>query len=508
MKYLELGGEKMEMNKFLRNEPYKMYIDGEFVSSISGEVYDVINPANNEVFSRYYVGSREEVTKAVDSAKRAFDSGVWSDLSPLERANYLIKAGEIFKKRMDEFSVIETLECGKLYSSVKYYEAQMAYDAFKYFSAKARHLRGEQVPCDSDHINVVFWEPHGVVAEILPWNGPMMMGCQKISAILAAGNTVVVKPSSVATLSMLILAEVFDEAGFPRGVFNVVTGSGSIVGNELVNNENVDLVSMTGGTDVGVEILENSSSHIKDVALELGGKSPNIVFEDVEIDRAVSWARFAFTLNSGQVCVSGTRLFVQRSIYEKFLEKLKDEVAKFVPGDGFDESGKVNFNTLISKEHADKVRGYIKSGIEDGARLICGGETYENEVLRKGNFVPPTIFADVTNKMRIYNEEIFGPVLCVTPFDSEDEVIKMANETKYGLAGSVFTENLARGLRVAKKIKSGQIYVNTYFSKAMIESPGTGWKQSGLGIAGIKKYMRSKTVFVNINGKDMPQVTL
>ncbi|MDF2671841.1 MAG: gbsA [Clostridiales bacterium] len=494
------------MNPLLlvKKEPYKLYINGEFVASESGKTFEVINPVDNQPFASAYKGGIADVKKAIIAARHAFDEGPWSKMSAKERSKLLLKAGQILSRRVEEFATIETLECGKLYMSALYYEAQMSIDAFEYFAGKARCLEGKVVPCDTGHLNYVLWQPCGVVGEILPWNGPFMMGCQKVCAILAAGNTVVIKPSSWASLSMLLIAEVFHEAGFPAGVVNVVTGPGSEVGDELVRNPLVDMVSMTGGTEVGKHIIGSSKDTVKDIALELGGKSPNIVFNDINVDEIVQWAKFGFTNNAGQVCVSGTRLILHRNIYEEFIGKLKIECEKMIPGNGFDYEKGVNFSTLISKEHASNVWNYIKKGKSEGARVIMGGEPYDDPELAKGNFVPPTIFADVTRDMTIFQEEIFGPVLCITPFETEEEAIEIANATKYGLAGAVFSANIKRALRVAQNIKGGQIYVNTYFSKGMIESPGTGWKESGIGVAGIQKYMISKTVFVDMQDGSIP----
>ncbi|MEG0772086.1 aldehyde dehydrogenase family protein [Clostridium sp.] len=491
---------------FVKKEPYKLYINGEFIASESGNTFEIINPVNNQPFATAYKGGIRDVRKAILAARRAYDEGTWSQMSAKERSKLLVKAGQILSKRVEEFATIETLECGKLYTSALYYEVQMGIDAFEYFAGRARCIEGKVVPCEAGHLNYVLWQPCGVVGEILPWNGPLMMGCQKVCAILAAGNTVVIKPSSWASLSMLLLAEVFHEAGFPPGVVNVVTGSGSEVGDELVMSPLVDMVSMTGGTEVGKQIIGRSKDTVKDIALELGGKSPNIIFDDVNVDEVVKWARFGFTLNSGQVCVSGTRLILHKNIYEEFINKLKVECEKFVPGNGFDYEKGVNFSTLISKEHARNVWDYIEKGKSEGARVVMGAEPYKDVELLKGNFVPPTIFADVTPNMTIFQEEIFGPVLCITPFETEEEAIQIANGTKYGLAGAVFSTNIKRALRVSEKIKGGQIYVNTYFSKGMIESPGTGWKESGIGVAGIQKYMISKTVFVNMIDGNIPQV--
>lgn len=494
----------MDPLTFVKQEPYQLYIDGAFVASESKETFDVVNPVNNQPFAKAYKGRTADVNRAITAARRAYDDGPWGKMSAKERSKLLLKAGQLLAARTEEFAVLETLECGKLYMSALYYEAQMAVDAFEFFAGKARCLEGKVVPCEAGHLNYVLWQPCGVVGEILPWNGPFMMGCQKVCAILAAGNTVVIKPSSWGSLSMMLLMEVFHEAGFPAGVVNLVTGSGAEIGDVLVKSPLVDMVSMTGGTETGKSIIGVSKDTVKDIALELGGKSPNIVFDDVDVDEVVKWARFGFTLNSGQVCVSGTRLILHKNIYEEFLTKLKAECEKLVPGDGFDYMKGVNFSTLISKSHAASVWNYIEAGKKEGARLITGGVPYANAELLKGNFVPPTVFADVTTGMTIFQEEIFGPVLCVTPFETEEEALAIANATEYGLAGGVFSKNIKRALRVAEKIKGGQIYVNTYFSKGMIESPGTGWKQSGIGVAGIQKYMISKTVFVDLIDGSLP----
>ena len=490
----------MNPYSYVKNEPYKLYINGEFIILEKEETFDVINPVTNEPFAKTYKAGKGEVEMAVKAAREAYDNGPWGKMSAKDRSKLLLKAGKILERRLEEFACIETLECGKLFGSVMNYEGAMCVDAFEYFAGKTRCIEGKVVLIDHNTINFVQWYPHGVVGEILPWNGPFMMGCHKICAILAAGNTAIVKPSSWASLSMLLLAEVFDEAGFPKGVVNVLSGSGAVIGNTLVESPDVDMVAMTGGTDTGKSIIGSSKDTVKEIALELGGKSPNIVFGDVDVDDVVKWARWAFTLNSGQVCVSGTRLILHRSIYEEFLAKLKIEAERMVPGDGFDP--KTTLSTLIHKDHASTVWDYIQK--DEGARLICGGEPYEDENLKKGNFVPVTVFADVTTDMTIFQEEIFGPVLCVTPFDTEEEAIAIANSTKYGLAGGVFTKDIKKGLRVAQAIDGGQIYVNSYFSKGMIESPGTGWRESGLGVAGIQKYMISKTIFVDTEDGSVP----
>lgn len=486
----------------ISEEPYNLYIDGAFVPSASGGTFSIRNPATGEIFATAALGGRADTEKAVTAARRAFDTGSWPAMTCRDRGNLLLKAAELLEARAEEFACAETLDCGKIYRGVLNFEIPNALDGFRYHAARARCLEGKTVPLSDGNgsMNYVTWHPHGVVGEILPWNGPLMMGAQKISAILAAGNTVVVKPSSWASLSILKMAEVFHEAGFPPGVVNIITGPGSVVGTAIMESPLVDMVSLTGGTGTGKTLLELSAKTVKDLALELGGKSPNIVFDDADIDKAVPWAAMAFTLNSGQVCVSGTRLLLHRNIYDPFLEKLKAwcEI-RFKPGDGFDADPEVNYGSLIHRDHAASVWKYIEIGKREGARLVCGGEPYTDPRLSTGSYVPPTVFAEVTPAMRIYNEEIFGPVLCVTGFDTEEEALALANGTAYGLAGAVFTGNTGRAHRVAGKLKAGQVYINSYFSRGMVESPGTGWKESGIGGAGIYKYMLPKSVFVDLS---------
>ena len=292
--------------QYVQDEPYKLYINGEFVPSASGETVEAINPVNNQPFATMYKGGKEDVQRAIAAARDAFDNGPWGKMSNLRRSKLLLRFRDLLMERQEEFACLETLDCGKLYPSALYYELPQAIDAFEYYAGKARSLEGHVVPVDGggQYLNYVTWDPCGVVGEILPWNGPLMMGCQKIAAILAAGNTVVVKPSSWASLSLLQLATVFHEAGFPPGVVNIITGSGALVGDMLVRSKDVDMVSLTGGTETGKQIIAASADTIKHLALELGGKSPNIIFEDVDIENAAKWALWGFTLNSGQVCGS------------------------------------------------------------------------------------------------------------------------------------------------------------------------------------------------------------
>jgi len=494
--------------QYLKDEPYKLYINGEFVPSESKETMEVVNPVDNEVIATFYKGGKEDIKKAIKSARKAFEEGPWSSMSQKERSELIKNVGRKLMENKEKFACLEGLDCGKLYPSLTFYELPQAVDGFNYSAGKARCIEGKEIPVDGGghYLNYVKWQPYGVVGEILPWNGPLMMGCQKVSSILAAGNTVVIKPPSCASLSLLELASVFEEAGFPPGVVNIVSGTGSEVGNYMAQSQDIDMLSLTGGVETGKKIIENSSDTIKEIALELGGKNPNIMFDDINIKQAAKWALYGFTLNSGQVCVSGSRLLLQDTIYNEFVDELKKLCKDIKPGNGFDYEDGVNFGPLISREHYQTVHNYIQKGKKEGARVVCGGEEYKDPKLKKGNFIPPTIFADVTPDMTIFQEEIFGPVLTVTKFHSEEEAVNLANRTKYGLACGIFTRDIKKAHRIAEKIQSGQVYINTYYSKGIMESPGVGWKKSGLGKAGIYKYMQRKTIFVDLEEGSLPPV--
>ncbi len=479
----------------LRRDPYPMYIDGSWVTPAGGESFPVVDPNTNETIGSIARAGTAEVEAAVRAARRAFDGGPWPSMTPRDRGILLGKTADIVEKNLEKLAYLESLDTGKVIMQAIHFDLPQGIDGLRYYCGKARDIHGEisdtAVP---GFWNYRLWQPVGVVLEILPWNGPLMMGLQKVAGILAAGNTVIIKPPSDASLALVEAVKAFEEAGFPNGVVNLVTGPGEAVGEELARHPGIDMISVTGSTATGARVMEIASRSIKKLALELGGKNPNIVFEDSDIDAAVEAARDAAFNNQGEICVSGSRLLLQGSIHDAFVEKLVEKTKALKIGPSTEASSQIG--PLINRKQQEKVLGYIESARADGARLLLGGGAPSDPALACGNFVQPTIFDGVTPGMRIAREEIFGPVLSVMTFRDEKEAVRIANDVEYGLAGAVFTKDIARAHRVARDLRAGQIYVNTYYSKAMVESPGVGWKKSGIGGAGVTKYMQPKTVFV------------
>ncbi|WP_134684042.1 aldehyde dehydrogenase family protein [Brevibacillus migulae] len=485
----------------MSNQVKKMYIDGQWVESVSGESFPVINPANGEIIARVTKGTREDARLAISAARRAFDESGWADTPARTRAELLNKAADLIEQRADEFAEVDTRNNGKpLRESA--YDVQDAVNQLRYYAGLCTKPQGQTYDVPDEIQAFVVREPIGVVGAITCWNYPLVMNVQKVAPALAAGNTLVLKPADLTPLSTIMLFECLEAAGFPAGVANLVTGPGHVVGDEISRHEWVDKVAFTGGTETGIAIMKNAADTVKKLSLELGGKSPNIVFADADFETAVDYALFAIFANQGEVCSAGSRLLLEAAIYDRFLVRLVDRAQKIVVGDGFHPD--TEMGPLISEAHMNRVLSYIQGGIEEGARLLCGGKRLLRDGLDKGYFVEPTIFEADSSDLRIVQEEIFGPVLVVQKFHTEAEAIRLANGTKYGLAGAVFTNDGAKAQRVIRKLRAGITWINTYHP-TFNEAPWGGYKQSGigreLGTYGYEAYTEVKQININLQVK-------
>ena len=476
----------------------KMFINGEWKDSSNHEKRPVINPANGEIIAYAPEGTVEDAKEAIDVARKAFNDGRWSDLSAQERATYLFKIADKIEEYQEELTKLETLDNGKTNREAGFDVADAA-ACFRYYAGLITKPDGFTYHVADPMQAMVVREPIGVCGLIVPWNYPLLMSVWKIAPALAAGNTIVFKPSEVTPVTPKKLFEIFEEIGLPQGVANMVMGAGPVVGNEIAANPDVDMVSFTGGTKTGKQIMKTAADTMKKVSLELGGKSPNIIFADADFETAVDYALFGIYAGSGQVCSAGSRILVEESIYDRFVERFVERAEKIKVGPG--NVAETEMGPLVSKEHLEKVLSYIQIGKEEGARLACGGNRIEKNGLEKGYFVEPTVFADVEQNMRIVQEEIFGPVVCIQKFKSEEEALKLANGTVYGLAGAVFSKDGAKALRVIKKLRSGITWINSYHP-TYNEAPWGGYKQSGvgrsLGTFGLEEFQEIKQININL----------
>ncbi len=479
-------------------KPGKLLIDGKWVEASSGRTFPTTNPATGEVITQVAEADERDVDLAVRAARRAFESGPWAEMSASDRGKILWRIGDLIDKYNEELGTLETLDNGKPLFESRQVDMPMAAEVFRYYAGWATKIQGETVPVRGPFLHYTLREPIGVVAAIVPWNFPLLLASWKLAPALAAGNTVVLKPAPWTPLTALRLAEICQEAGLPDGSLNVLTGSTRELGRALVLHPGVDKVAFTGSTATGKEILRNSADTLKRVTLELGGKSPNIVLADADLEGAVRGATIGIFYGKGEVCAAGSRLFVEKKIKDEFIEKLVDRAKKLQPGDPMDP--KTRFGALTSESQMEKVLGYIEKGKAEGARLVAGGER-ARVGNGKGFFVQPTVFDGVRNDMTIAREEIFGPVLAAIEFADAEEAVREANNTPYGLAAAVWTRDIGKAHRIARRLQAGTVWINTYNNYDPAAAFG-GYKMSGYGrelsLHAMENYTQVKSVWVNL----------
>lgn len=495
---LNVSTKDMELNarliEFL-NGPKKLFINGEWVDSISGKTFETVNPATGEKIADVAEAGPEDIDVAVKSAREAFDHGIWSRMGTAERSRLIYKLADLIEEHKVELAQLETLDNGKPIRETSNADIPLAIEHFRYFAGWTTKIVGQTIPVQGNYFNYTRHEAVGVVGQIIPWNFPLLMAAWKLGAALATGCTVVLKPAEQTPLSVLYLAKLINEAGFPKGVVNVVPGYGNTAGAPLVNHPLVDKVAFTGSTKVGKSIMSQVSQSLKRVTLELGGKSPNIILPDADLSKAVPGSLMGIMFNQGQVCCAGSRLYVQKKQYDNVVADLVSLTKDINQGNGLLQE--TTMGPLISLQQQNRVKSYIEKGIEEGAEVLTGGNIPHNQ----GYFVAPTIFSDVNHSMTIAKEEIFGPVVAAMPFDDIDDLVEKANDSNYGLAAGVWTQDIKKAHYLAHRIKAGTIWVNCYnvFDAA---SPFGGYKQSGIGREmgsyALENYTEVKSVWVNM----------
>ena len=475
---------------------YKNFINGQYLANSSGETFDIINPATAQVIYQVEIADDKIKQSALNSAKNGFS--IWSNMAPNERCRILLKAVSLLHERNNQLAAIEVRDTGKPWQEASVVDVISGADCIEYFANLAAGITGEQQQVGKDFY-YTRQEPLGICAGIGAWNYPLQIACWKAAPALASGNVMIFKPSEHTPLGALKLAEIFTEAGLPDGVFNVVLGDHKI-GNWLTTHADIAKVSFTGSVSTGKKVMENAASSVKKLTMELGGKSPLIIFDDADLNDAVSAAMLANFYTQGEICTNGTRVYVQQGIYPAFIKQLLERTEKnIISGDPM--LPETNFGALISLDHQQKVLGYIQQGLAEGATLLTGGEALQPDNAPNGYFVAPTIFTDCHDQMRICREEIFGPVMSVLTFATEDEVIQRANDSEMGLAAGVFSQNIQRAHRVTHQMQAGICWINAY-GNSPVEMPVGGYKLSGVGRENgqetLKSYTQTKSIYVGL----------
>lgn len=481
---------------FKPDQEYGLFINNQWVNSESGRTIESRNPANGEFITRIPDATAGDIDRAVQAATQAFES--WKKTTVAQRSLALLKIADQLEEQAERFAILEALDVGKPIRESRMIDIPGAIDHFRYFAGVIRSQSDEATMLDENTLSIVLSEPLGVVGQVIPWNFPLLMAAWKIAPAIAAGNTVVIKPSEMTPVTIMELAKIFARV-LPAGVVNIVTGLGATAGQALLDHPDVRKLAFTGSTRVGEIVAAAAAKKIIPATLELGGKSANIIFPDANMDRAVEGAALAILWNQGQVCESGARLFVHRSVYQDFLSRLMKHFTHVRVGNPLDEQ--TQMGAQISETQMNRILGYIAIAKEEGATILTGGKRLQGEKYDNGYFIEPTILVDVRNDMRVAYEEIFGPVLCVIPFDDEAEVIRLANDSEYGLAGGVWTQDINRALRVSRAIETGRIWVNTYH-EIPAHAPFGGYKRSGLGRETHKSildaYTQKKNIYISL----------
>lgn len=481
---------------------YQLFIDGQWVDAVSGKTFTTPNPATGENLAEVSEADKADIDKAVNAARRAFE-GKWSKMSARDRGRILYKLSKLIEEHSAELAALETADNGKPIKESTYVDLPQVAENFEYFAGWATKIEGETIPVPGQMFNYTLREPVGVCGQIIPWNFPLLMAAWKLAPALAAGNTVVLKPAEQTPVTAMELGKLIQEAGFPEGVVNIVPGYGETAGAALAAHPGIDKIAFTGSTEVGKLIARAAAENLTKVSLELGGKAPNIVFADADMDQAVNGAMMGIFFNQGQVCCAGSRLFVEEKVKEEFLGRLKERASRINVGDPMDKS--TQMGPQVSEEQLSRIKSYVDIAQKEGATMLAGGESPALEgAFQKGYFFQPTIFSDVKNQMRVAQEEIFGPVVSVITFQDEDDLIKQANDTIFGLSAGLWTRDITRAHRFAKEIKAGVVWINT-FNMFNAASPFGGFKQSGygreMGKHALEMYTHVKSVWVDLSGR-------